>query len=83
MQIVETVCSVNVHVNEASTESERFSAQSDRPSVVSRAAPAEEDGTAAGWENLWGGMPQKLRQLEKKMGRLEIVQETDLLGRYM
>ena len=69
-------------VNEASTESERFSAQSDRPSVVSRAAPAEEDGTA-GWGNLWGGMAQKLRQLEKKMGRLEIVQETDLLGRYM
>ena len=63
-------------VNEASTESERFSAQSDRPSVVSRAAPAEEDGTA-GWGNLWGGMAQKLRQLEKKMGRLEIVQETD------
>ena len=69
-------------MNEASTESERFSAQSDRPSVVSRAAPAEEDGTA-GWGNLWGGMAQKLRQLEKKMGRLEIVQETDLLGRYM
>ena len=69
-------------MNEASTESERFSAQSDRPSVVSRAAPAEEDGTA-GWGNLWGGMAQKLRQLEKKMGRLEIVQETDLLGRYV
>lgn len=31
------------------TESERFSAQSVRPSVVSRAVPAEEDGTV-GWK---------------------------------
>ena len=46
------------------TESERFSAQTDRrPSAVSRAVPAEEDA-AAGWGRLLQGeMAGKLRQL--------------------
>ena len=43
------------------TESERFSGQSSRPSVVSRAEPAEEDGTV-GWKRFQREMAGKLKQ---------------------
>ena len=41
-------------VTDGGTENERFSAQSDRrPSAVSRAVAAEEDGTAGCREEKW------------------------------
>ena len=61
------------------TESERFSAQSVRPSVVSRAVPAEEDGTV-GWKWLQGEMAGKLKQERMwQVIALIILQESDIL----
>ena len=64
------------------TESERFSAQSVRPSVVSRAVPAEEDGTV-GWKWLQGEMAGKLKQERMwQVIALIILQESDILCSY-